>query len=387
MSTGGVPPPAAFQALVERGPDAVLLLDAAGRVRYASPALAAINGEAPEECLGRPAGRLLHPDDRPLAARLLAGCLARPDAPHGGELRLRHRDGYWVHVEGAASNALHDPALGAIVCTVRDVSERKRREQAEARALRLEAVARVAGGIAHDFNNLLGVTLGYSELILRRMAEDDPLRRKVAEIRRAAERAGGLTQQLMVFVRTRAPLAAAVDLGGLVEGMAGLLRRTLGPAVELELRLVPSARVRGDRAQLAQALTNLASNARDAMPHGGRVVIECGPAASDEDAGGDAEATPGVALAFRDTGCGIEPEVQERLFEPFFTTKPRGQGTGLGLATVYRIVTQAGGRVEVTSAPHRGTTVSLLWPGIPAPPALAISAQAATITPAPGGNE
>jgi two-component system, cell cycle sensor histidine kinase and response regulator CckA len=374
LRTDGGPSPATFRALVENGPDVVLLLDADGCVQYASRALEALTGETSPAVLGRPAAFLLHPDDAARAECVLADCLAHPGAVQRGELRLRHRDGYWVLAEGAASNALADPAVGAIVCTLRDVSERKRREEAQAKAQRLEAVARVAGGIAHDFNNLLGITLGYSEMILRRMPTEDPLRAKVAEIRRAAELAGGLTQQLMLFTRTRVVLTGSVDLGGLVEGMADLLRRTLGPGVELDLSLAPqSGHIRGDHAQLAQVLTNLASNARDAMPQGGRLSIECRPATPGESPGPERE-VPDVVLAFRDTGVGMEPAVQERLFEPFFTTKPRAQAAGLGLATVHRIVTQSGGRIEVASVVHRGTTVKMVWPG------LAISAEPATIS-------
>ena len=249
---------------------------------------------------------------------------------------------------------------------VERVVARRRREEEEARTERLTAVARVAGGIAHDFNNLLGITLGYSDMILRRLPAGDPLRAKVMEIRTAAERAGGLTQQLMVFSRTRTVLAGTLDLGALVEGMGDILGRTLGPEVELVLRVAPGgARIRADRTQMAQVLTQLSSNARDAMPRGGRLVVECGEAPATGEDGGTGGA-PVVRLSFADTGTGMEPEVQQRLFEPFFSTKPRTLARGLGLATVYRIVTQCGGRIEIASAPDRGTTVSITWPGLDA---------------------
>ncbi|HET8645887.1 MAG TPA: ATP-binding protein, partial [Vicinamibacteria bacterium] len=274
------------------------------------------------------------------------------------------RDGHWLDVECAAANHLRNPAIRAMVVHYRDVSEQRRLEQMLRQAQKMEAVGRLAGGIAHDFNNLLGVTMGYSDLILRRMAEHDPLRPKVVEIRKAAERAGSLTQQLMAFTRKRPPLAETLEVSAVVSDLADMLQRVLGDDVRLLLRLSPGTTVRADRTQLGQVLMNLAVNARDAMPRGGTLIIECRTMALERPTQMRRLAAAGtyVLLSVTDTGVGMEPEVQQHLFEPFFTTKPPGQGTGLGLATVYGIVTQTGGHISVYSELRRGTSFKIYLP-------------------------
>jgi two-component system, cell cycle sensor histidine kinase and response regulator CckA len=357
-----------FRALVENSLDATLMVDAEGRVLYASPSIERIIGFRPDQRVGQVTFDLVHPDDLEDARGMVARCASAPGAQMRAELRVQHRDGHWVDVECAAANHLGNPAIGAIVVNYHDVSEHRRLEEMLRQAQKMEAVGRVAGGIAHDFNNLLGVTLGYSDLILRRMPEQDPLRPKVLEIRKAAERAGSLTQQLMSFTRKRAPLAESLDVSAVVSDLAEMLRRVLGDDVQLVLRADEAAFVRADRTQLGQVLMNLAVNARDAMPRGGKLIIECRQVELDRPTQMQrmAAAGPYVLLAVTDTGVGMEPEVQRHLFEPFFTTKPPGQGTGLGLATVYGIVTQAGGHITVYSEPQRGTTFKIYLPRLTA---------------------
>jgi signal transduction histidine kinase/ActR/RegA family two-component response regulator len=304
------------------------------------------------------------------------------------ELRVRNADGRWVEVEFAVANHLDNPAIAAIVINYHDVSERRRLEEMLRQAQKMEAVGRVAGGIAHDFNNLLGVTMGYSDLILRRMGEQDPLRPKVQEIRKAAERAGTLTQQLMAFTRRRPPMAETLDVGAVVTEVADMLQRVLGEDVKLVLRLAAAALVRADRSQLGQVLMNLAVNARDAMPRGGKLIIECRNVELDRPTQMRrlAAAGPYVLLSVTDTGVGMEPEVQQHLFEPFFTTKPPGQGTGLGLATVYGIVTQTGGHITVYSELRRGTSFKIYLPRVAADGQV-LSPQAQPDEAADGGSE
>jgi PAS domain S-box-containing protein len=238
---------------------------------------------------------------------------------------------------------------------VRDITERRRREASAAEARRLESLGRLAGGVAHDFNNLMGAVLGYGELLHASMDDDDPRRADVVEVQLAAKRASGLTQQLLAFARRREVRPERVDVSAVLEGMGRLLSALVGPRVTLEIEApagLPHALF--DVAQLEQVVMNLAVNARDAMPAGGRlrIVVEA------RTVHGALE----LLLTVADEGTGI--------FEPFFTTKPIGRGTGLGLATVHGIVYQVGGRIEVESVEGRGTTFRIALPlASPPPPA------------------
>ena len=261
--------------------------------------------------------------------------------------------------------------LGAVVeREVRDAEAR--REQARALAAKqlellqsqkMEAVGRLAGGVAHDFNNLLSVILGFAHMLERRLPLDDRLRRPTDEIVQAAERAAGLTRQLLRFSRKEVPSPRVLDLNRVVRGTVAMLGRVIGENVALETRLADGlSPVRVDAGQLEQVILNLALNARDAMPDGGRLLIETAPSAP------SSTSTAAVRLTVQDTGSGIVSDVRAHLFEPFFTTKEVGKGTGLGLATVLGIVTEAGGRVDVESEPLRGSSFHVLLPGADEPP-------------------
>jgi PAS domain S-box-containing protein len=232
---------------------------------------------------------------------------------------------------------------------------------------KMEAVGRLAGGVAHDFNNLLTVIRGYSELLLARLAPDDPIRKDMVEIKKAADRASGLTRQLLAFSRRQFIAPKVIDLNALIANMDGMLRRLLGEdIVELCTELNPHAgSIRADAGQIEQVIMNLAVNARDAMPKGGRLTIEThnvtiGKPTRQTPAG----VKPGayVMLAVRDTGHGMDEETQSHLFEPFFTTKEKGKGTGLGLSTVYGIVKQNGGNIVVESQKDQGATFKIYFP-------------------------
>jgi len=237
----------------------------------------------------------------------------------------------------------------------RNVTERRSRESQEAETRRLESVGRLAGGVAHDFNNLMTAVIGYTELIGATLTKDDPRRDDLNQIERAASRAGELTQQLLAFARRRVIEPRVVDLGEIVEGFTRLLAPLIGRNVTLTVRVEPSLRrVRVDPAQFEQVLMNLAVNARDAMPGGGRLEIEIINTVRD--------GRKGVRFTVRDSGTGMSDEVQARLWEPFFTTKPIGQGTGLGLPTVHGIVHQAGGDIAVESVLGQGTAFHVFFP-------------------------
>jgi signal transduction histidine kinase/CheY-like chemotaxis protein len=244
----------------------------------------------------------------------------------------------------------------------RTEAERKKLESQFMQAQKMEALGRLAGGVAHDFNNLLTAINGYAEMVRDAMRPEDPLRADLTEICEAGRRAAQLTRQLLIFSRRAGPEASLVDLNGLVAGLGKMLRRLIGEDVELTVTPAPvRCVVSADSGQLEQMILNLAVNARDAMPRGGRlsIVVEAGDPA---EAGRRGRPGRWATLRVVDTGHGMTDEVRAHLFEPFFTTKGEGKGTGLGLATVYGIVEQAGGQVEVKSAPGAGTEFRIHLP-------------------------
>jgi two-component system, cell cycle sensor histidine kinase and response regulator CckA len=255
------------------------------------------------------------------------------------------------------------------LAVLHDVTQRRSLEEQLRQSQKMEAVGRLAGGVAHDFNNLLTVILGYSDLLANRFRAGDPEGAEIQEIRRAGERAATLTRQLLAFSRKQVLVPEALDLGSVVRGVSGMLERLIGEDITVSLAVARDlGRVLADPGQMEQVVMNLAVNARDAMPQGGKLLLELenvdlGEAYVSEHLG----ATPGpyVLLTVTDTGVGMAPEVQREIFEPFFTTKPKGVGTGLGLSTVHGIVNQSGGTIWVYSEPGRGTTFKIYLPRIP----------------------
>jgi CheY-like chemotaxis protein len=249
-------------------------------------------------------------------------------------------------------------------------------------------VGQLAGGVAHDFNNLLGVIHGYAELVLRELPAEARERKRVEEIIRAAERAAALTRQLLAFGRRQILQPEILDLNQVVAGMEKMFGRLISEDIQIVVsRAEPLGRVKADAGQVEQVLMNLVVNARDAMPGGGRLVIETANVTLDENyARAHPDVKPGrfVLLAVSDTGHGMDSATMARIFEPFFTTKPEGKGTGLGLSTVYGIVRQSGGAVGVYSEPGHGTTFKVYLPAVDAE--LTIAEPVATPTP-PSGSE
>jgi PAS domain S-box-containing protein len=260
--------------------------------------------------------------------------------------------------------------------TVEDITERKRLEEQFLQFQKMEAVGRLAGGVAHDFNNLLTVIEGYADLMLRRLDSTVPLDRAtrqevcadLAGIQQTVERAAALTNQLLIFSRKQAPQPRVLDLNDLVRNVERMLRRLIGEDVNLYTSLAPRlGQVKADLGHIEQVVVNLAVNARDAMPRGGQITLKTANAALDEASAREhPKARPGdyVVLAVSDTGVGMSEQVMAHIFEPFFTTKEAGKGTGLGLATVYRIVEQSGGHVTVYSELGMGTTFKVYLPRI-----------------------
>jgi PAS domain S-box-containing protein len=342
---------ARFRALVQNSSDMIMVVSPDGRILYVSPSVE----RTVELTEATSLVELIHPEDRPAALAFLAEAARAGSSAAPLEWRMRARDGSWLAAETIATGQLEDPDVQGLVLNSRDVTERKRLEAQLRQSQRLESVGQLAGGIAHDFNNFLSVIRGYARFIIDGLPGDSPLRTDAEEVARAAHRASKLTNQLLVFSRRDVVQSRVLDLGDVLRDITSLLERTLGEDVTLDASIEDGLlAVEADPTQIEQVLMNLVVNARDAMPGGGKLVVDL----ANEDAEGD----PRVRLTVRDRGHGMSAEVLERAFEPFYSTKPKGQGTGLGLATVYGIVTQAGGSIDIDSQPGGGTTVSVLFP-------------------------
>jgi PAS domain S-box-containing protein len=359
--------------VIEQTPASIVVTDTSGQIEYVNPRFTAVTGFAAEEVLGRNPRLLksgLTPPEvyRDLWGRITSGGVWE------GQLLNRRKDGthFW---EEARISGVRDPdgRLTHYVAVKEDITARKEAETALRatqdqllQAQKMEAVGRLAGGIAHDFNNLLGVILGYAGMLARSLEAGDPQRQRVEQIQKASQRAAALTRQLLAFSRRQILQPRPVDLAATVHEMDTMLRRVIGEDIELVATASEGhAVVMVDPGQMDQVLMNLVLNARDAMPRGGRLTVSTEVVHLRDARAWSGEAMPdGVyaALRVRDTGSGMPPEVQERLFEPFFTTKPVGEGTGLGLPTVYGIVRQSGGYVDVESEVGEGSVFTVFLP-------------------------
>ena len=291
----------------------------------------------------------------------------RPQHEAPSVWKHKKKDGTLIDVEITAHDLTFYGRPAQLVLAY-DVTERRSLEEQLRQSQKLEAVGQLAGGVAHDFNNLLTVITGYSDLSLRRLAKDNPLRSNLEEIKKAGERAASLTRQLLAFSRKQVLQPKVLYLNAIVADVDKMLRRLIGEDIDPLTVLEPTlGQIKADPGQIEQVILNLAVNARDAMPQGGKLTIETANVYLDNQyVRGHTAIRPGnyVMLAVSDTGCGIDAETQVRMFEPFFTTKEQGKGTGLGLSTVYGIVTQSGGNIWVYSEVGKGTTFKIYLPRI-----------------------
>jgi two-component system, cell cycle sensor histidine kinase and response regulator CckA len=355
-----------FRLITENAADMIAVVDGSGSRLYNSPSYQKLLGYSAEELRQTKGVDQIHPDDRQKVI-LAAEEAKRTGVGRGIEYRILHKDGHWVQLESTASVVRNrNGEVEKLVIVNRDVTERKDLEKQLVLSQKLEAIGKLSGGIAHDFNNLLNVILGYSGELQKHIPPDDPYREAVDEIQNAGKRAATLTQQLLAFSRKQVFEPQILDLEQIVSEAAKMLERLIGEDIELEMVAATQiGSVKADRCQIERVILNLAVNAREAMPQGGKVTIEMADAELDETSQTLQHCVapgPYVMLRVTDTGCGMDAELQSHIFEPFFTTK--GQGTGLGLATVYGVVKQSGGYISVESAPGKGTTFRVYLPRV-----------------------
>ena len=355
---------ARFRALIESSSDITVIIDADGVMTYVSPSLTTVLGFAPAELIGQQGSAFVHPDDES-SMRLERERLGDHEPLAPPPFRAQHKDGSWRWCEAKGINLLDDASVQGMVYTVRDVTAQYELERRVRQSERLEAIGQLAGGISHDFNNVLLVIRGYTSL-LRASLVDPALISDVDEISAAAERAAVLTRQLLAFARRQVMTPTLLDIREVICGIESLLRRSIREDIEMTLDLghdVPP--VLADPGQLEQVLLNLVLNARDAIADGGAIDVSVAPAVLTNDVKVSPPLPGGayVAISVSDTGSGIDPSVAPHIFEPFFTTKADGVGTGLGLSTVYGIVAQSGGGIEVASLPAGGTRMTVFLPG------------------------
>ncbi len=355
-----------FRLLIENASDIVTVINTEGIIRFQSPSVTRILGYQPEEMVNRSAFDFLHPDDLSRVTSALKNAFANPGLPVSVEYRKHHSDGTWRYLQSVGRSIAGESPEGFLILNSRDISETRKLEEQFRQSQKMEAIGQLAGGVAHDLNNILTVV----HMQLDMLKHGDPLTPiqadSVLDIEKASRRAADLTRQLLMFSRRQAAMKHDLDLNAVVTNITKMLQRILGEDVAMHISYAPQPLpVHADSGMLDQILLNLAVNSRDAMPVGGKIVIETSVAEFDEFAATQKQyARIGrfACLSVSDTGKGIPPEILPRIFEPFFTTKDIGKGTGLGLATVFGIVQQHNGWINAYSEVGKGTTFRMYLP-------------------------
>ena len=365
-----------YRTLVENVNDIIFSLTPEGVFTYASPNWTMILGHDVSEVEGQPLTRFVHPDDLAACFAFLRNVLETGRRSGGIEFRVQHKKGEWLwHTTSVSPRIDESGKVISFVGIAHDITERKRVEEERQKlqahllhAQKMESVGILAGGVAHDFNNLLQVMGGNVQLLRQGKAADHPEANRLQAVARAVDRAAQLVQQLLLFSRKAMAQRQLLDLNREVEDTARILERTIPKMIDIELHLGSNLwRVSADPVQIEQVLLNLASNAADAMPQGGRLQVETANVILDAPRAGfypDAKAGRYVLLSVSDTGCGMDRETLDHVFDPFFTTKEVGKGTGLGLASVYGTVKEHGGHIHCYSEPDRGATFKIYLPAL-----------------------
>ena len=355
-----------FRLLIENASDIVTVLNADGIVRFQSPSVARILGYQPEELTNHSIFDLLHPEDSPRLTAAIKRALANPGLSVSVEHRYHHSDDSWRFIQSVGRSIAGEAPEGFIIVNSRDITDTRKLEEQFRQSQKMEAIGQLAGGVAHDLNNILTVVHMQLDLLKHGDPLSDAQLESVVDIEKASRRAADLTRQLLMFSRRQAALKHDLDLNAVVTNITKMLQRILGEDVAMQISYAPQPLpVHADAGMLEQILLNLAVNSRDAMPNGGRLVIETAVATFDDLAVAQrphARKGSFACLIVSDSGSGIPPEVLPRIFEPFFTTKDVGKGTGLGLATVFGIVQQHNGWINAYSEVGKGTTFRLYLP-------------------------
>ncbi|MBZ5654301.1 MAG: PAS domain S-box protein [Acidobacteriia bacterium] len=375
------------RSLIEASPDPLVTISPEGKITDVNAATETVTGLSRERLTG---SDFCDYFTEPGQAREIYQQVFEKGSVHDYPLAIRHASGHITHVLYNASVFKNQAGqVEGVFAAARDISERKTLEEQLLQAQKLEAIGRLAGGVAHDFNNIMAVILGFSGLIQERLAPDHPIRQPVENIQRAAERAAGVTRQLLAFSRKQVMKPKVLELNDVITEASKMLVRLIGENIDLVLKLSADlARVQADPIQIEQVLMNLALNARDAMPKGGTLTISTSNTELNHDYQQmHAPIVPGpyAMISVSDTGVGMKEETRSHVFEPFFTTKPMGQGTGLGLSIVYGIVKQSGGNIWVYSEAGQGTTFKIYLPAIDVPKETVHQLEPAMIS-APGSG-
>ena len=376
-----------FRSLIEHASDCITVVNAQAMVTYQSPSGERILGYPAEAMLGRILLDLAHPEDLAKLRAALNQSLEHLNLPVTLTVRLRHHNGLWRHIEAVGTSIQNAPGEKQIIINSRDVSDNLKLEEQFRQAQKMEAVGQLAGGVAHDFNNILSALLMQTELVKSVEALPQEAKEGLDEILTDINRAADLTRQLLFFGRRQVMQSRVLNLNELITNLSKMLQRLIREDVQLQLQLHGSPLMtRADPGMLEQVLMNLAVNARDAMPKGGRLRVETTELTLTEEAGRlYPEAHPGhyVSFSVSDSGGGIPPEVLPQIFEPFFTTKEAGKGTGLGLATVFGIVKQHQGWIKMDNRPGEGVAFHIF---LPASREIRTDSAPAKITSKPNGG-
>jgi two-component system, cell cycle sensor histidine kinase and response regulator CckA len=358
-----------FRLISENAADMIALVDANGKRLYNSPAYASVLGYGVDELEDTTGLEQIHPEDQ---ARVQEAARNTLQAGVGRriEYRVRHKDRSWRVLE-STTNAILDGngKVEKLVIVNRDITDRRRLEDQFRQAQKMEAVGRLSGGIAHDFNNLLGVIIGYGEILQEQLGSTEPYADSIQEILKAGTRASSLTRQLLAFSRQQVLEPKVLELNACISETEKMVKRIIGEDIELSTVLDPGlGRVKADQGQIEQVLLNLCVNARDAMPTGGKLTLATQNFEMDEAAirsySYPVKRGAYILLTVTDSGTGMDSTTQTHIFEPFFSTKEKGKGTGLGLSTVYGIVKQSGGYIDVSSEPGHGAAFKIYLPRV-----------------------